>query len=276
MATATVRQILRGHARYVADVAFSSSGELLVSVSSDTTIKFWDPANGRLLRTLEGPEGHSQGVIAVSFSPNDKQLATASYDKTLKLWDVSAGTILKTLPFNPRYIDAVAFSAPDGSWLACALDNYLIRLLNIRTGAAIQIGRAHEGPILAVAMSSNNKQLASASTDKTITVWDSFSGQALHSLKVDGWIQALLFSSDQTVLHTDKGPFCITFSPGGAAILRIDPACAMRVREQWVSRGDQNMLSLPPEYRPTSTAIRGDVVVLGHGSGLVSVLEFNF
>ncbi len=141
----------------------------------------------------------------------------------------------------------------------------------------MQMGGGHEASILALAISPNNKQLASASADNTIKLWDAFSGQALHSLEVySSRITTLSFSSDQTVLHTDSGPFRITVSPSGAATLGIDPSGAMYVREQWVSRGDQNVLWLPPEYRPICTAVQGDIVILGDESGRVSFFEFDF
>jgi len=49
---------------------------------------------------------------------------------------------------------------------------------------------------------------------------------------------------------------------------------SMFVKEQWIARGMENLLWLPSDYRPTSTAVRGSIVVLGHASGRVSILEF--
>ena len=37
---------------------------------------------------------------------------------------------------------------------------------------------------------------------------------------------------------------------------------------------EKNLLWLPRDHRPSSTAVRGNVVVLGHDSGRVSFLEF--
>ncbi len=274
-ATAAIRHELCGHPTSSV-VAFSPSGELFGSIFLNT-IEVWNTAEGTLLlRTREGPGGRLHGMENVAFSPNNKQFVTTSLDETLKLWDVSTGAVLKTLSLKPHYADAVAFS-PDGSRLAFGLNNNLIRVLNISTGDVMQMGRGHEAHISAVAVSSNNKQLASASVDNTIKLWDTFSGQVLHSLEVDSSrIETLSFSSDQTVLHTDKGPFRITFSPNGAATLGIDPSGGMYVRGQWLSRGNQNMLWLPPEYRPTRTAVWGDIVALGHDAGRVSIFEFNF
>lgn len=38
----------------------------------------------------------------------------------------------------------------------------------------------------------------------------------------------------------------------------------------------KNLLWFPVDYRPSSMAVRGSVVALGHASGHVSIFEFAF
>jgi WD40 repeat protein len=65
-------------------VALVSALSVLATASGDMTVRVWDPATGRCLRTLTG---HTSTVIAVAFSPDRRLLATASLDKTVRLWD---------------------------------------------------------------------------------------------------------------------------------------------------------------------------------------------
>jgi WD40 repeat protein len=67
-------------------VAFSPDGQFLASGSWDTTIKLWEVASGREVRTLTG---HTGWVLSVAFSPDGQFLASGSGDKTIKLWDIS-------------------------------------------------------------------------------------------------------------------------------------------------------------------------------------------
>ena len=55
---------IEGHPRTVLTVNFTPDGKGLVSSSRDKTIKVWDLATGKLLRTLEG---HRESVYAVAF-----------------------------------------------------------------------------------------------------------------------------------------------------------------------------------------------------------------
>ena len=54
-----------GHWSTVRAIAFSPDGKTLAS-GGDNTIKLWDAASGKLLRTIEG---HSSNVKAIAFSP---------------------------------------------------------------------------------------------------------------------------------------------------------------------------------------------------------------
>ena len=75
-------------------VAFSPDGRTIASGSDDHTIKLWDAASGRELRTLQGHTGH---VNSVAFSPDGRTIASGSGDNTIKLWDAASGRELRTL-----------------------------------------------------------------------------------------------------------------------------------------------------------------------------------
>src|SRR6185503_17542567 len=75
-------------------VVFSRDGRLLASGSSDNSIKIWDVASRRELRTLLG---HTANIESVDFSPDARLLASASDDGATFLWDANTGEHLLTL-----------------------------------------------------------------------------------------------------------------------------------------------------------------------------------
>src|SRR6266446_7468100 len=86
--TLDVVHTLKGHGAEVYSVAFSPDGKLLVTGSFDNTLKLWDVASGKELKTYAGPQGHTKQVLSVAFSPDGQFIASGGADNTLKIWDV--------------------------------------------------------------------------------------------------------------------------------------------------------------------------------------------
>ncbi len=69
-------------------VALSPDGWLALSGSADKTLKLWEAATGRHLRTFSGD---NDSVYSGAFSPDGRLVLSGSGDKTLKLWDLGLG-----------------------------------------------------------------------------------------------------------------------------------------------------------------------------------------
>ena len=97
----------------VRSLAFSFDGKTLAGGCGDGTIKLWDLATAREIRTLNG---HSAWIPAMAFSSDGKMLASASADDTARLWDVATGQGT-TLHGHLNEVWAIAI-APDGGTVA--------------------------------------------------------------------------------------------------------------------------------------------------------------
>ncbi|KAB8331275.1 hypothetical protein SD80_025530, partial [Scytonema tolypothrichoides VB-61278] len=81
-----------GHTNSVYGVSFSTDGKILATASRDNTVKLWDTATLKEIKTLSG---HTNSVNGISFSPDGKILATASDDNTVRLWKWDYDNLLR-------------------------------------------------------------------------------------------------------------------------------------------------------------------------------------
>ena len=70
-----------GHMAKINSIAFTPDGRQLVSASDDKTIRVWDLASGKTVRTIRGESapGHAGKVYAMALSPDGKWLAAGGW-----------------------------------------------------------------------------------------------------------------------------------------------------------------------------------------------------
>jgi WD40 repeat protein len=76
--------VLRGHAAYVFEAAFSPDGRTLATADDDGVVRLWDAVTGHARGELRGhPDGTSHEL---AFRPDGKALALSTYDGDVSLW----------------------------------------------------------------------------------------------------------------------------------------------------------------------------------------------
>ena len=94
--------------RKISGIAFTPDGRQLVSASDDKTIRVWDLASGKTVRTIRGESapGHAGKVYAMALSPDGKWLAAGGWmDKSastsrlrhIRLYEFASGKLVALL-----------------------------------------------------------------------------------------------------------------------------------------------------------------------------------
>ncbi|KAF5658161.1 vegetatible incompatibility het-e-1 [Fusarium circinatum] len=253
--TGTCLQTLKGHRGVVHFVTFSADSKRLTSCSNDRTIKVWDPITGTCLCTLED----NDAVYSVAFSADDQYLVSGSRGNTAKIWDTVTGKCLYVFEHDDE-VNAVAISA-DNWCLAAGLQGGKIGIWKIREHN-FEMLQGHDLSITSVAFSVDSQYLASGSHDEKVKIWDLerciclrtiYFGKPLYRLSFDLW--------DNSQLYTDIGvldielpystPEFIVESLGITTLPRSDRSShSVKIDGQWIVKHGENVLWLPPNYRP--------------------------
>ena len=81
-------------------VAWSPSGEILISGGSDGMLRWWEVLSGQCIRISQGHKGIVQ---ALKVAPDGTRLASCGDDGTIMLWNLENGEHLKTLRRDRLY-----------------------------------------------------------------------------------------------------------------------------------------------------------------------------
>ena len=145
--------IYGGHRGSTMGVAYSPSGDRVVTVGRDKTGRIFDSASHELIGELIGHEGT---VYSPSFSPDGRRILTSSSDKSARVWDAATGEEL--LKLQERGLVNPAVFSPDGRWIGTASRSGFARVWNAETGETV-FTLQMKGGVLAVVFSLSSSHL---------------------------------------------------------------------------------------------------------------------
>jgi WD40 repeat protein len=215
------------HAEAVGAVQYSPDGRFLASGDS-TTLRVWNA------ETLTEVHAVTTPAEQLAFSADGRTLFaswTNGQDKsvhTFTRWDVVTG---KDLPPLSVEVAAERTSAHhhlsrDGKTLfviAGAKATH-VRAIDTTTGKDVFPRQGHSAPLQALAVSSDNRTLASAGDDRTITLWDLGTGRVRLTLSAHAdAVLGLAFSSDGSRLASASrdGAIIVWDADNGKELLRL-------------------------------------------------------
>jgi WD40 repeat protein len=197
-----LQHTLLGHQGEVSALAISPDCQIIASGSTDTTIKIWNLATGKLICTFSSHltwGAHKNTISSFAFSPIGPILASSSNDGTVKVWNLRSRACDRTLK---RYAHCLAFS-PDGQTLAAGGWDAKIKLYQLSNSEQTITLEGHLSSINAIAFSPDGRTVASASADGTVKFWNAASGKNIHTLSGhQDFVTCLAFSTGGDTLFS--------------------------------------------------------------------------
>jgi hypothetical protein len=188
---------------------FSQDGKTLFAFSDDSrssAIDSWSVTTGAHSNRFYASNSWESGSLAVSEASG---LLAFSSHSMVRIWDLAKKRELNNA--EGGHTGDVNCLSVTNSHAITASDDGTVRLWNLNTGQQ-RFKLAHTSWVRSVAFSRDGTRAASSSLDDTVCVWDTVSGQLIHSLRghgQQGGYRALRFSSDGKCLYSWGDDFAL-------------------------------------------------------------------
>ncbi|MFT4709342.1 MAG: serine/threonine protein kinase/WD40 repeat protein, partial [Planctomycetota bacterium] len=197
--------VLRNHPSFVYMVAISADGSTIASRDYSQGAMLWDSATGELLADwpLEGIAkglGFTSKGMLITNGPDLVVLDPATGDVVLEqLWgpeDYHVHALGGSKDIAHSFKGESRATSPDGTLLVEGNLGGVLIVKDRASGAILHELSAHDGPVFAVAVSHDNRYLATGGEDRRICLWDLETGRRISSRDHASPAYTLQFSPD--------------------------------------------------------------------------------
>jgi len=182
----------------VSSVDYSPDGQTLALSLNDQTIRIWNLAERRFVRTITG---HTGGLVNIAFSADAEHLVSFSpIDQTSRVWDIREDRCQRSLTGHTESVLSACCS-PDGTRLVSGSADKTIRVWDVGAVEPRCIRVLQTDSIVHSVALSSTGVLASGEASGAIRVWDAATGTPLRTIQDRGErIHSVALSTDSTML----------------------------------------------------------------------------
>ncbi|KAF7360035.1 putative TUP1-general transcription repressor [Mycena venus] len=225
VAMCSICKVFDGHQGRVYCLDFSTDGNVLISGSSDRSVRIWDMDDGsmRVLAVSPDPEhvpasgswkeGTDLEVSSVTVSPDGTLVAAGYVDAVIRIWSVATGALVEQLKGHRDSVYSVVFTRDGHGIVSGSLDHSLkywdlsgvkVREEAARSSRCLTNFIGHKDYVICAAISQDSGLVVSGSKDKDIRFWDR-----------SGTVQCTLSGHKNTVISVSISPRDNLLASGG-------------------------------------------------------------
>ncbi|KAI9886107.1 MAG: hypothetical protein M1823_002067 [Watsoniomyces obsoletus] len=180
----TRRAQVEAHTHWINDIALADNGSVLVSASSDLTVKAWRPSAE--VQTTPETIGVHRDYVKCLATPdaNATWVASGGLDHRVCLWDLQGGgQILEIDTTNEEKTakGSVYAIGMGGGILASGGPESIVRVWDPRSGRRVTKFVGHTDNIRDILVSDYSDVIMTASSDQTVKVWSLTAGRCMHT-----------------------------------------------------------------------------------------------
>ncbi|GAA6026832.1 hypothetical protein JCM8097_005893 [Rhodosporidiobolus ruineniae] len=154
------------HEGTVKKVLFDEERGQVISMGEDRVIRWWDLSTRQLAHELSFD---NQPITSMEKSHDGEVLAITAGKEVIFLALSSREPLLRhSLPYSPS---STSLSPSRTRFVTGSLGDEWVRVHDAITGAELEVGKGHHGPVHAVEYSPDGELYASGSEDGTIRLW---------------------------------------------------------------------------------------------------------
>ncbi len=197
----------------VNELVFSPDGRTLVSRSSDSVVRMWNPDTGEQIGKLAGSIPDLNQLV---FSEDSSLIAAGDNFGNIYVWDANTGAQLKTFSENRTIVTALAFS-PDLRTIASSSRDGSIRIWNIITGQLMQTVADDYIGYTTYDISPDGNKIVSLSHGINSYIWDTTTGELQDTNSTNNIIFAIDFA-----FSPDGSTYAMTQAERSFMLLDLD------------------------------------------------------
>ena len=157
------------HSSDILGLEHAKSENMLISCSSDFSIKFWDLNTKKLIETKND---HTGEVRCLSLNPDQTFLASGSDDTSIIIWDLGGRSVRNTLRGHKGGVYSIKITE-DSQFLVSSSADLTVKMWNAVSGLEVSsLNNAHTNIIKSIALIQDSNIIATCSADKSIRVWN--------------------------------------------------------------------------------------------------------